>query len=82
MRKNSVPFISKGGVFKVSSLANRLKERVLLLNPFRDCFSLQKLSTQTEEKFTVSLIKTVDEIERSWLMSSSVVYFRVTLADK
>ena len=82
LRNDSAPFITRGDLFRVSSLTCRLKQRTLLLNPFKDEFVLTD-SKDRQERFAVSLVEGAEEVEeRGWLMSSDFAYFRVRLRDK
>ena len=82
LRKATAPFITRGIVSRASSLTYRLKERTLLINPFKNEFSLTD-SKDREDRLEIGNIDRVDVVEeRSWLMSGDYCYFRISMKDK
>lgn len=48
MKKMPIPTLTKGRVYKVSSMTYRLKEKTMLLNPFKNEFILRSMDGDVE----------------------------------
>lgn len=74
------PPISRGEVYRVGGLTYRLKEKLLVCNPYRNEVVLQSAEGRTEERVRLSEVEGVEAVGRSsWLMSEAVSYWRVLL---
>jgi hypothetical protein len=77
-----VPNIAKGSLFRVGAKTKRLKERCLLLNPFKDELTISDTDGTLEQRIALSEMRVAEKAEpKGWLMKSSVSYFRVEAGD-
>ena len=83
MKKMGVPYISKGKVYKVSSVMRRLKEKTLLVNPFKSELTLTNPENEVEERWRIESLVAIDRVvEQSWLMSDKMSYFTIEAKGK
>lgn len=83
IKKIATPNITRGVIYKVSSHAYRLKQKNLVLNPFKDEFTIESSTKQIEERLAITRISSVEKVEeKKWLMSDKVFYFRIVMKEK
>jgi len=80
--KTVIPYISKGNIYKVSSFTYSLKERMLVVNPFKKELTISN-EGEIEERHSLAEVFNAELIkERKWMMSDKVYYLRIILKEK